>query len=477
MQHKNRSIVTLALLLLTGATHLKAVAQTPNDQFPLPKTVSDGTKVQIDGSNSMQAVNQGLKARFQKQFPGTDITLPTTYQGSDAGVKAVTAGKADLASIGRWITKAELDQGVAAKAIGRSKIAIIVKENNPYKGNLTLQDFAKIYRGEITDWSQLASAKGAKGKIKVIDRPNNSDTRRAFANYPVFQKGKLKTGANAQKLTEDSTPAMVAKLGDDGIGYAPADQVKNIPGIRAITLHGTQPDNPKYPFSQPLVYAYKNKDGKVTDGAKAFLGYVGDPTGKKGIEESIAAGVAATGAAATGTDPMGANPTNSIDTDPAIGASTAAVSEITTPGITTPIPATPATKGGLPWWWMLPTLFAGGGLLWFLNRQKPTEPINQLSTSYAPTRKSTATSDRTSTGYIPTGTATGTVDEGRLASIENLSPDLRHVWLAINHEPTNFESIVTNSQHSEKYVTNALSQLETMGLVTQLPGRRYQRAH
>jgi phosphate transport system substrate-binding protein len=446
MQHKNSSIITLAILLVTGATHLNAVAQTPSDQFALPKTVPTGTKVQIDGSSSMQAVNQGLKQRFQQQFPGTDITLPTSYQGSDAGVKAVAAGKADLASIGRWITKAELDQGMAAKAIGRSKIAIIVKDQNPYKGNLTLQDFAKIYRGEITDWSQLASAKGTKGQ--------------------------LKTGANAQKLTEDSTPVMVANLGADGIGYAPADQVKNIAGIRAITLHGVQPDNPKYPFSQPLVYAYKAKDGKVAEGAKAFLGYVGDPTGKKGIAESIAAGVVATGAAAT--DAVGAT-ANSIETDPTIAAKAETIAESTKPEITPTTPATP--KGGLPWWWMMPTLVAGGGLLWLLNRQQPTESVDQLRTAYVPTRKSTATSDRPGTGYIPTSSTTEAVETTRLTAIKNLSPDLRHVWLAVNQEPTTFESIVTNSQHSDKYVTNALSQLETMGLVTQLPGGRYQRAH
>jgi phosphate transport system substrate-binding protein len=473
MQHKNSSIVTLAILLLTGTTHINAVAQTPSDQFALPKTVPSGTKVQIDGSSSMQAVNQGLKQRFQQQFPGTDITLPNSYQGSDAGVKAVAADKADLASIGRWITKAEIDQGMAAKAIGRSKIAIIVKDQNPYKGNLTLQDFAKIYRGEITDWSQLASAKGAKGKIKVIDRPDNSDTRRAFANYPVFQKGQLKTGANAQKLTEDSTPVMIANLGADGIGYAPADQVKNIAGIRAITLHGVQPDNPKYPFSQPLVYAYKAKDGKVTEGAKAFLGYVGDPTGKKGIAESIAAGVLATGAAAT--EAVGATATNSIEADPTIAAKAETIAESTKPEITPTTPATP--QGGLPWWWMMPTLVASGGLLWLLNRQQPTESVDQLRTAYVPNRKSTATSDRPGTGYIPNNATTEAVAATRLTAIENLSPDLRHVWLAVNQEPTTFESIVTNSQHSDKYVTNALSQLETMGLVTQLPGGRYQRAH
>jgi phosphate transport system substrate-binding protein len=214
MKQQSSSIVTLALILAAGGTTLKTNAQTA-DNFPLPTSVTAGTKVQIDGSSSLQAVNQGLKERFQKQFPNTEVTVPTQYQGSDSGIKAVVADKADVAGIGRPLTAAEKAQGVAAKSIGRSKIAIIVKDSNPYNGNLTLKDFAKIYRGEVTDWSQLPSAKGAKGNIKVIDRPTNSDTRRAFANYPVFQKGQLKTGSNAQKLTEDSTQAVVDKLGDD----------------------------------------------------------------------------------------------------------------------------------------------------------------------------------------------------------------------------------------------------------------------
>ena len=245
MKQQSSSIVTLALLLAAGGISLKASAQTAVDNFPLPKTVAAGTKVQIDGSSSLQSVNQNLREKFQTQFPGTEVTVPAQYQGSDAGVKAVAEDKSDFAGIGRALTKEEKAEGLAGKTIGRSKIAIIVKSDNPYTGNLTLKDFAKIYRGEVTDWSQLPSAKGAKGKIKVIDRPDTSDTRRAFANYPVFQNGKLKTGSNAEKLTEDSTQAVVDKLGSDGIGYAPADQIKNIQGIRAVTLHSTQPDNPK----------------------------------------------------------------------------------------------------------------------------------------------------------------------------------------------------------------------------------------
>ncbi|MCY7335227.1 MAG: substrate-binding domain-containing protein [Chamaesiphon sp.] len=379
MKQQN-SLIVIALLIAAGSTTLKTSAQTAADNFPLPASIAAGTKVQIDGSSSLQVVNQGLKDRFQKQFPNADVTIPKQYLGSDRGVKAIAEDKADLAGVGRLLTQAEKAQGLAAKSIGRAKIAIIVKDDNPYTGNLTLTDFAKIYRGEVTDWSQLPSANGAKGKITVIDRPDTSDTRRAFANYPVFQNGKLKTGSNAQKLTEDSTSAVVAKLGKDGIGYAPADQIKNIPGIRAITLHSTQPDNPKYPFSQPLAYVYKNKDGKVRDGAKAFLGYVSDPAGQLAIKESVAVSTVAAGAIP--------NPTAS--TSPVITTTTTETTETSsTTGAVSPSPTTTTEtttnttkiddRGGFNPLWLL-LLPVAGGLLWLL-RKKPTPAPTPIATA------------------------------------------------------------------------------------------------
>lgn len=393
MKQPSSSIVTLALILASGGTSLIASAQTAADKFPLPTSVPAGTKVQIDGSSSMQAVNQGLKERFQKQFPNADVTVPTQYQGSDSGIKSIAEGKAELVGIGRPLTKAEKAQGIAAKTIGRSKIAIIVGEGNPYKGNLTLKDFAKIYRGEVTDWSQLPSANGATGKIKVIDRPETSDTRRAFANYPVFQNGKLRTGSNAEKLTEDSTQSVVDKLGNDGIGYAPADQVKNISGIRAVTLHSTQPDNPKYPFSQPLAYAYKSEAGKISDGTKAFLGYLSDSSGQTAVQETLAAGSTAATGGTTTTPTASTSPATSTTTTETTGTNgttgatgTTGTTGTETTGTTTGTatgsdPATTTTtttttstagKGLSPWWWLLVPL--GAGLLWWLlGRKQPEE--------------------------------------------------------------------------------------------------------
>jgi DNA processing protein len=57
----------------------------------------------------------------------------------------------------------------------------------------------------------------------------------------------------------------------------------------------------------------------------------------------------------------------------------------------------------------------------------------------------------------------------------DLAPDLQQVWLVVNSQATSFDEIVSQSQLPTATVSGILLQLELLGLVTQLPGMRYQR--
>lgn len=59
--------------------------------------------------------------------------------------------------------------------------------------------------------------------------------------------------------------------------------------------------------------------------------------------------------------------------------------------------------------------------------------------------------------------------------IPDLEPDLKQVFQSIATEPISFDLIVQKSGLTASVVSSALLQLELMGLVTQLPGMRYQR--
>lgn len=366
---KKGSLSALAVLLILSASVPVAtttqisptVAQSSTQgTFPLPKTVKDGTVVRINGSSSMAKINDALAKNFKTQFPKTDVK--TAYNGTDAALKAVLDGKADLASIGRPLTDAEKAKGLVAVPVARNKIATFVSKDNPLKASITINQFAQIFRGQATDLSQL---KLGKGKIRLVDRPETSDTRKAFQNYPVFKNAPLKAGANAVTVKEDSTAAVIKALGKDGIGYAIADQVVKNSNVRVVPMHNVLPTDPRYPFSQPLAYVYKGE--KPTPAVQAFLGFASSSQNQKVVEQArVATVVAPQNAPApkeTAATPNQANTNQDTTVANAPGA------------VTEPTPVS-SDKDFL---WLLPLIGILGGGLWWLTRKPDSTPVTPVA--------------------------------------------------------------------------------------------------
>jgi phosphate transport system substrate-binding protein len=402
---KESAIVSLALLLALVTTPMAAnlfvsapvLSQSPTEtpSFPLPQAVENGTTVRIDGSNSLATINQSLKQSFEKQFSGTKVEVAAN--GTDAALKALLDGQIDVAALGRGLTPEEKAQGLEQVRLYREKIAIIVGTDNPFKGNLTDRQFARIFRGRITDWSQLGKSKG---KIRLIDRPATSGIREALSNYPVFRAAKFATGSTATQLTEDNTAEIVKQLGKDGISYALANQVSKLPDVRVLRLHQTLPDNPKYPFSQPLVYVYKKDPSPAI---ASFLGFTLAQPGKQAIEEARAAEANAIAANSTPSAEATPTATNTPSAEATSAATTTPNAEITPTdtdqqAVVSPAANNPIAKGQIPIWWLLLPLAVMGGLVGWLLRSNlsgagetgeipestPNSPTPTDNTSVAP---------------------------------------------------------------------------------------------
>jgi len=252
--------------------------------FPAIQNLPPGTQVKIDSSATMKAINQVLQQRFPQKYLGTELLV--SYSGSEAALQALQAGKVDLAAIGRALTEAEQSQGLTSLPLTRHKIALIVGADNPFAGGLTDAQFAKIFRGEITNWSELG---GVDRPLRFIDRPSSSETRQALQNYPVFRAAPFQSGTKSKQMTTEEPEPLVKELGNDSLSYAIADQVVNKPGVRVLTMYNTLPIDPRYPFSQPLSYVYKSAN--PTPGIQAFLGYITAIENQPAIEAARVAGV------------------------------------------------------------------------------------------------------------------------------------------------------------------------------------------
>jgi len=387
LEKKDNSIIMALLAAIVAASQpfaisapivlAQAAASSPT-AFPLPTAVPTGTTVRIDGSSSTAFVNQALKQRFETQFPGTSITVG--YGGTPTALQAVLDGKADIAAIGRVLTPQEKAQGLVAVPLSREKIAIVVGSNNPFNGSITDQQFAKIFRGEITDWSQIG---GSSGKIRVLDRPEISDTRQALSNYPVFKTAPFTSGATTTRLSEDSTASLISQLGADGIGYTIANQARKASGLKVLLMHNRLPTDPRYPFSQPLVYVYKGTN--PSPAIAAFLGYASAPTVQQAIQSAqvdptlLVAGSAGAAASSLNATPAGTTAPAATASPDGVASSTVAVSPSGAASASTApttIAARPAQDDGgiLPWLlWLLPLGLLGLFLLWLNSRRETSE--------------------------------------------------------------------------------------------------------
>jgi phosphate transport system substrate-binding protein len=392
---KTLTNVSIALLTLTAAsraiaiapplTNLPLLAQAPSPtSFPVPSSIPEGSMLRVDGSTSMRVVNSALKERFEQQF--SEITVALDASSTDEALAALQQGEIELAAIGRPLTDAEKAQGLIEVPINREKIAIIVGANNPFNSNLTFEQFAQMFRGEITDWSEVG---GQPGAIRFVDRPDYSDTRLALSQYEVFEGIPFETGPNAVQAADDETPTVIRELGNDGISYAVASQVLGQEDVVTILpMHETLPDDPRYPYSQPRGYVYR--EGALSPAAQAFLGFATSEPGQEIVGEAIeteAAGVVAPGGTAvediekTGESDPKATGTTLETAEGSPDAVTGAAAGVVSPSPdaeTALVPATGADgaaaagRGGFPWWLLgIPIL---GGLLWWLFKGREAVP-------------------------------------------------------------------------------------------------------
>ena len=241
--------------------------QNHND-LTLPESVPLGTKVWIDGDPSLKPATESLSSSFEAQFP--DASIHYESQGSDPAVTGVISGRLDVAAIGRGLTSLEERAGVQTLSLSREKIATFVGVENPFRGEISDQQFAQIFRGEITNWSELG---GAEVPIRFIDLAATSDTRRSLGSYALFQSAPFESGETAV-IQPNNVSSVIENLGNDGIGYALYEQVKDRPDIRILPMHGVMPTDVRYPFSQPRNFAYLGAN--PTPEAIAFLGYVSE---------------------------------------------------------------------------------------------------------------------------------------------------------------------------------------------------------
>ena len=233
--------------------------------------------VSMAGSTSMEKLANALAESFMAAYPG--VTVTAEFTGSGAGIEAVTAGSVDIGNASRYLTDEEKAAGISENIVAIDGIAVVVDTANEVAG-LTSDQLASIYKGEVTNWSEVG---GADQPIVVVGREAGSGTRSAFEELLAIED----QCAYANEL--DSTGAVMAKVASTpgAIGYVSLDVLDDT--VKTISVDDVEPtvENIKsgnYSLSRPFVMATKGEISEQTEAVQAIFTYLASDEGKALIE-------------------------------------------------------------------------------------------------------------------------------------------------------------------------------------------------
>ena len=238
---------------------------TNNDNAPAAVT---GT-VATDGSTSMEKVIGALSESFMAN--NADATVTYNPTGSGSGITAVQEGTCDIGLSSRALKDEEKAAGLKETILAYDGIAIIVHPDNPVS-DLTIEQIAQLYTGEITNWKDVG---GNDAEVVLIGREAASGTRDGFESIT----GTKEKCQYRQELTSTGDVITAVSQNPDAIGYASLASIKD--SVKALNVDGVTPSEAtvkdgSYKVQRPFVLV--TVEGKaLTPVAQAFFDYATSP--------------------------------------------------------------------------------------------------------------------------------------------------------------------------------------------------------
>lgn len=219
-----KKIITVLCAAVMALSLFAGCGQKANDNG----TTTGGT-VSTDGSTSMEKVIGALGESFMEANSGTTFTYNPT--GSGSGIQAVSEGRCDIGLSSRALKDDEKASGLKETIVALDGIAIIVNPQNPVK-DLSLEQIAKIYTGEITNWKDVG---GEDAEIVLIGREAGSGTRDGFESITETKDA----CQYRQELTSTGDVITTVSQNPNAIGYASLAAIKD--SVKALTVNGVAP--------------------------------------------------------------------------------------------------------------------------------------------------------------------------------------------------------------------------------------------
>ena len=148
MKNNLKRIATLFVAAVVMVGSLTACGGNGNAGSDLNGTIT------LNGSTSMNKLANALKEGYMAANQG--VTVNVEFTGSGTGIQAAIDGTADIGNSSRALKAEEIAAGLIENIVAIDGIAIIANKDVKVT-DVTAEQLAKIYKGEIKNWKELGN--------------------------------------------------------------------------------------------------------------------------------------------------------------------------------------------------------------------------------------------------------------------------------------------------------------------------------
>lgn len=261
------------IVLIVAAVGVYALGNNDNGDDSKPTLV-------ITGSTTVLPIMNLIAEDYK------DAKLTVTGGGSGQGAKNCIDGINNIGMLSRDLKADEKSAGLVPVTIAKDAVAVIVDKDAGIS-NLTLEQIAKIYAGEIKNWSEVG---GNDLKITCVVREAGSGTRDCFdeALSGAYKADYATAMTKYQSTDSNGNMAKTIDISKGAIGYVGLSylsglsdkvvvlSVDNVKASVETTLDGT------YEITRSLILVTK---GTPTADEQALIDYILSPEGQKAVTE------------------------------------------------------------------------------------------------------------------------------------------------------------------------------------------------
>ena len=233
------------------------------------------------GSSTVFPLSQRMAERFNDEGYTGNVTIDSV--GTGAGFERFCkAGETDIANASRAIKEEETAN---CQAIGRTPVefrigtdamAVVVSKENTFLKDITIEQLAKLFTGEIKTWNQLDPSYPAEA-VQLFSPGSDSGTYDYFVEVVLAKDDSKLQTSGAQFSENDSVLVNGIEGSPYAIGYFGYAYLKEEGDkLHAVTVDGVEPNDEtaesgKYPLARPL---FLYSDAKIMKDKPQVAAYI-----------------------------------------------------------------------------------------------------------------------------------------------------------------------------------------------------------